>query len=242
MNTRRTLLAALVFALLALALVATGCTKVVTAPAGSAANTVTASGSGKVSAAPDQAMVSAGATSVEANAKTALDHAAAAAKKLTAALVKAGVAEKDIQTANVNVYPNYAGSGPKPRISGYTASISVQAKVRDLAKLGDVISAVNDAGATDLGGPSFSIDEDSAYRAQAIDKAVADARKNAQAMAKASGRTLGGVLAISQSAVNVPVPMLYGDTTLKAGGVEGVPISPGQLDVTADVTVIFELK
>lgn len=236
---RRIAATVVLFALVAV--VASGCTtKVLVAPSGQAVNTVTAQGTGSVSAAPDEAEMTFGVTTTDPNAKTALANASATAAKITAALVKTGIDPKDIQTQNVSVNPNYANSGtPNPAITGYTASISVVAKVRDIGKLGSVITAANAAGANSVGGPTFTIADDSAYRAQAIDKAVADARTTAAAMAKAAGKRLGPVVSMSQTSAQTPVP-LFSAGVAKADA--AVPISPGTLDVTAQATVVFELQ
>ena len=78
-------------------------------------------------------------------------------------------------------------------------------------------------------------------RAKAIDEAVADARQSAEAMAKAAGKSVGEVLSMSSSDVGlVPGPMY--STSDMAGAAKDVPIEPGQLDITANVVVVFELK
>ena len=239
----RALLAALALAVLLVAGSAlSGCTtKVVTASNAQPTNTVTSSGSGKVQAVPDEAVMAFGVTAQDANAKKALDEASAAAKKITAALKKEGIASEDIQTSNVSVYPQQTDQSGKVVITGYQATISVNAKVKDIGNLGDIITAANDAGADTISGPSFTISEDSTYRAEAIDKAVADARKSAEAMAKAAGKSVGDVLSMSSANVSVPLPM--GGTAYAADAARAaVPIEPGQVEVTADVTVVFELK
>ncbi len=228
--------------LLVTAVVLAGCqTKVVTAPAGRPVNSVTASGSGKVMAAPDEAQMTFGVTRQSPDAKKALDQASSAAEKITSALKKAGIDNEDIQTSNVSVYPLQEDRDGKPVITGYQASISVTAKVKDIGEFGNVITSANEAGADTISGPSFTISEDSEYRAEAIDKAVADARKSAEAMAKAEGKSVGDVLSMSTANVNIPIPMAAG--AYSAEDVRAaVPIEPGQLEVTAEVTVAFELK
>lgn len=239
MKNRRTSFAVLVVAALAaVAFASAGCTTVASSGA-AVPNTVTASGTGTVHAAPDEADMSFGVTSSNANAKSALGAASKDAEKLTAALVKAGIAKEDIQTQNVSVYPNYANRSSKPTITGYTASLDIQAAVRDIGTLGDVINAANNAGSDSLSGPSFTISDKSALHSQAIEKAVADARTRAEAMAKAAGKTVGAVVSISEStASNNPGPLFASRMTAEAS----VPISLGQLDVTTDVTVVYELK
>ena len=191
------LLAALALALVALA----GCGErhPGTSSTGAAANTVTASGTGTTQAAPDTAEMSFGVTTMSSNAKSALDDAAKIAEQITAAVKKQGIAAEDIQTRDVSVYPQTTDQNGKQVITGYQASLSVQVKVRDIAKLGEVISAANDAGANTISGPSFTIADPAPVRAEAIDEAVADARKSAEAMAKAAGKSVGEVLSISSS-------------------------------------------
>ena len=180
------------------AALATGCTtKVVTAPSGTPLNTITASGSGKVPGSPDEAQMSFGVSRSASNAKSALASVSTIATKITAALVKAGIAGVDIRTANLSVYPTYDNS-PKPAITGYQASLSVEAKVRDIGTLGDVINAANNA---------------------------------------------GDVISISDvGAAASPGPIYYDSAAMGAKSSASVPISPGQLDVSAGVTVVFELK
>lgn len=231
------------FVALAALVALSGCgpTKVVTAPSAEPLNTVTADGTGKVTAAPDLAIMTFGATAESENAKTALSQASKTAASITAALKKSGIAEEDIQTQNVSVYPQYETKGDKPDITGYTANISVTAKVRDIGKLGDIIAAASDAGADTIGGPTFTLDDGSPVRDDAIAKAVENARSRAEAMAKAADKSVGDVLSMSSAAVNVPVP-LYGAEVARDAAKASVPIEPGTLDITADVTVVFELK
>jgi len=233
------LLAALALALVALA----GCgeTTNITTPAGAAANTVTASGAGTTQAVPDTAEMSFGVTTLSANAKLALDEAAKSAAQIASALKKQGIADEDIQTQDVSVYPQTVDQDGKQVITGYQASLSVQVKVRDISKLGEVISAANAAGANDISGPTFTIDDPAPARAKAIDEAVADARKSAEAMAKAAGKSVGEVLSMSSSDVGVVPGPMY-STSDMAGAAKDVPIEPGQLDITANVVVVFELK
>ena len=231
------LLAALVLALVLLA----GCGEASTTPAGAAANTVTASGTGTTQAVPDTAEMSFGVTTMSANAKSALDDASKIAAQIASALKKLGIADKDIQTQDVSVYPQTVDQDGKQVITGYQASLSVRVKVRDIAKLGEIISAANAAGANAISGPTFFVDDPAPARAEAIDEAVADSRKSAEAMAKAAGKSVGAVLSMSSSDVGlVPGPMY--STSDMAGAAKDVPIEPGQLDISANVVVVFELK
>ncbi len=231
------LLTALALALVALA----GCGEASNTPAGAAANTVTASGAGTTQAVPDTAEMSFGVTTMSSNAKSALDEASKSAEQIASAVKKQGIAGEDIQTQDVSVYPQTVDQDGKQVISGYQASLSVQVKVRDISKLGEVISAANAAGANDISGPTFTIDDPAPARAKAIDEAVADARKSAEAMATAAGKSVGEVLSMSSSDVGLVAGPMYGTSDM-AGAAREVPIEPGQLDITASVVVVFELK
>jgi uncharacterized protein YggE len=236
---RRTIGAAvLVLALLALG----GCTtKVVTTEGATPLNTVTASGTGESLAAPDMAEMYFGAGVLEDDAKAALAGASAIADAITTAVKDAGVPTDDIQTANVSVYPEYTGGGDKaPTVTGYRASVQVRVKIRDLEKIGDVIGAASDAGANEIGGPTFMLDDDAAAQDAAIEDAIADARRRAETMAKAAGKSLGAIISVSETGVSVP-PIYLGERAA-LDSTFSVPIEPGQLNVTAGVTVVFELK
>lgn len=235
------------FALLVVLVVAavgsSGCTtKVVTSSSAQPLNTVTASGQGRVYAAPDVATMSFGVTVEGAQAKAALDQSSQVADKIIAALKKQGVKAEDVQTSGISIYPVQNDRGGKIVVTGYQASISVNAKLRDLAKVGDVIEAASGAGANTISGPQFEISEDSEQRSDAIEKAVAAAKKNAEAMAKASGKSVGKVISITSSAVNVPMPMGARAEAFGAMDSAKVPVEAGQVEVSADVTVMFELK
>ena len=232
------LLAAFALGLVALA----GCGQVgtTTTAAGAAANTVTASGAGTSQAVPDTAEMSFGVTTTSPNAKSALDEASRSAAQIASAVKKQGIAGEDIQTQDVSVYPQTVNQSGKQVITGYQASLSVTVKVRDISKLGEVISAANAAGANDISGPTFTVADPAPARAKAIEEAVADARKSAEAMAKAAGKSVGAVLSMSSSDAGV-APMSYGASDV-AGAAKSVAIQPGQLDITANVVVVFELK
>ena len=218
-----------------------GCgTTIVQAPEGQNLGTVTASGTGKASATPDQATMSFGVTTQDKDAKKALDEASKTAEDISSAVQKAGVDRKDIQTQNVSVYPVNAPDSAE--ITGYQASLNVSVVVRDLGDLSEVIAAATNAGASNISGPAFEVADDTTYQQQAIDKAVADARKSAEAMAKAAGKSVGDVLRISTADSGFqPVPMGAAEVNTKDAALN-VPIEPGQLDITAGVTVVFELK
>ncbi len=238
----RTLIAAVALGLIA-ALALTGCgTTVVSSPDAAMLNTVTTEGTGRTVAPPDTAELTFGSSATAPDAETALGTVSETAEAISAAVQEAGVDEEDVQTADVSVYPEYAHrEGEAPRVTGYRAAISVRVKVRDLTIVGQVISAASEAGATEINGPMFTLDEDTEANSEAISLAVDDARARAEAMANAAGKSLGEVKVMTETAVSAPPMWAAESYSLKAMDA-GVPIETGQLDITARVTVVFELQ
>lgn len=242
-------IAALV-AVLALSALLVGCADGASkSPADNATGTkqiVTSRGEGLASGKPDQAQISFAVNSKQPKAADALDMVARATKTMTDAIIKAGVPKEDLQTSGVSLYPDYApGKDNTPKISGYRAQIRITAKVKDLAKLGDVLTIATEAGATEISGPTFTLSDDSTVRDEAVANAVKDARQAAEAIAKASDRKLGKLLQVTQADTSANrsdwnyagVASSY--SLLRA---DAVPIEPGELDVTSKVTVIFAFE
>lgn len=227
-------------ALLAAALVAAGCTKVVTTEGAAPLYTVTASGTGETFEAPDMAQMYFGATVSTDEASAALKQANDVAEAITAAVKDAGVAAEDIQTANVSVYPQQNYEGDKVTITGYQATIQVSVKIRDIEAVGDVIGAASEAGANEISGPSFMLDDDAEANAEAIKLAIEDARGRAEVMAKASGKSLGEIISVNETGASSPI--YYGAARDSMAAGESVAIEPGQLNISTSVTVVFELK
>ncbi len=198
---------------------------------------VTVSGTGTARAAPDQATFSFGVQTEGASAKAALDANSAKMALVIAALKRAGVAEKDLQTQDVSVMPRQSETG---QISGYYASNSVQALVRKLAGAGAVVDAAVGAGANQSSGPSFDQSgRDAVYRS-ALRAAVADARTKAEALAAESNASLGRVTRIVEGFATEPVPMY--DRAVAQSAKPETPVEPGTQEVQATVTVTFDLS
>lgn len=236
MNPKTVLALALALGVLTLS----GCTTKIVSADNAALPTATASGIGKTPASPDTAEMTFGASVRSEDSRTALEEASKLSAAINAAVKDAGVTEEDIQTANVSVYPEYSYEGDKPSVTGYRATVSVRARIRDMASIGDVIGAASAAGANEINGPAFTLTDDEEKRGEAIELAVADARVRAESMAKAAGKTVGDVLSISETGVNVPV--LYRDAKMAGAQDWSVPIETGELEVSATVTVVFELE
>ena len=198
--------------------------------AGTTTDTVTVSGAGSVTAVPSRAQLSLGVDSRAANARDAAAANAKDMREVIAAVKAAGA--KDVQTQSVSLSPQTGANGA---VTGFVASNTVTATI-DVARAGAVIDAAVAAGANQVAGPSLSVDDADALYRQALTAAVADARRKAETLAGAGGRTLGPVTTIAEASQSTPVPML-GKSDASA-----TPIEAGTQEIQASVTATFALR
>ena len=202
--------------------------------------TITMSGHGEVRAAPDTAMLSVGVSAQAPTATAALAANSARMQSVMAALKKLGVPDKDIQTSNFSVSPQFAnGNGEAPRVTGYQANNQVEVRLEDVSKLGVTLDALVTAGANQMNGVSFSIRDDAALLAQARAAAVAEARLKAETFTKAAGVGLGSILSIGESGSEPPRRLFAAAPMAMA---KAVPVALGEQSVGADVTIVWEIK
>jgi uncharacterized protein YggE len=196
-----------------------------------------------VEAEPDVVTVSAG---VSTQSRTAVEAMRANAQAMTAVIdrIKSlGVPERDIQTTGINLGAmfDYDQAARRQVFRGYQASNRVSVKLRDIDRTGEVLDALVAAGATDLGGPDWSIDDDSAARAQARRQALETARTQALEYAKASGYSDVRVLEISESiAAQPPMPFLRA-VRAEAADAAATPVQPGMIQAGVTVRVTYEM-
>lgn len=215
-------------------------------------NTVlTVSAEGRTTRVPDLASFNAGVTS---RGKTAGEAMAANSRdmdRVVAALKRAGIADRDIQTSNLSLNPIYAPqqrlpSGeidpPEARIIGYQANNMVTARQRNLAQFGKVIDTLVSAGANQVNGPSFEVDNPDAALDAARVQAMKKARDRAELYARAAGLRVARILSISESGGYSPMPVMYARAAaMDSAGAPPPPVAAGELALNANVTVMFEL-
>ena len=164
-------------------------------------DTITVSGVGTVDAVPNEAQMSFGAETRKPTAQAAVAANADAMRKIINALRQAG--GRELATQWVSVYPYTDDTG---NVTGYSASNSVSA-VSDVGDAPALIDAAAEAGANQINGPGLSSSNAEALYRQALAKAVDAARLNAEALAKAAGRSLGSITAIVEGGPTAPEPM-----------------------------------
>jgi hypothetical protein len=203
---------------------------------------LTVTAEARASAKPDLATVSAGVVTEAPTAEAALAANAQRMTAVMAALRRAGVAERDIQTSQLSVQPQmvYAENVP-PRISGYQATNTVNVKVRAMNNVGKVVDAVVAQGSNQLQGVSFGLDDPDAALNGARAEALRRARARADLYAGAAGMRVHRIVAIAEgSDVRPPMPMPV--MAMARAAAESTPVAPGEIDLTATVTVTFELR
>jgi hypothetical protein len=207
--------------------------------------TMTMSGEGAAKAAPDQAQFSTGVVTQDRTAALALAANSRAMNAVFDTLKRLGIADKDIQTSDFSLSPQYqtykpGTTGPQ-HIIGYQVSNTVNVTIEDFGKTGAVLDALVSSGSNQIDNISFSIRDTKALLAQARVAAVKDAFDRAQTYAKAAGVTLGAIKSISESGgVYQPRPMYRMEAMVAAA--PPPPVAGGEESVTANVTITWEIQ
>jgi len=196
-------------------------------------------GDGSVTVAPDYARIRSGITTRGKTAKEATDANSKAMAAVMAALVNAGVAQKDIQTARFTVQPVYVTQQNEQKLSGFTVSNQLVVTIRQIDKVGETLDHLIAAGATDAGGVEFLRSDTAKALDAAREAAMADAKRKAELYAHAANMNLGDVNWITEDAgAPPPYPMLRALATPAA---PPVPIAAGEDTWHVHVTVGFDL-
>jgi uncharacterized protein YggE len=204
---------------------------------------ITASGRGEIIVSPDVAYINAGVTTYNVKAQEAAEENNQKMKQLHSALADLGIAESDIKTVNFSLYPQYSYNAPEPTITGYTSSNIVRIAVKDISKVSTVIDAMTKAGATDFQGVTFDLLDNSEAYSQALTKAVENAKAKVETMAGAIGAAeITPVSFVENTSDYYPIyDKVYSSMGAGGGGSSEASVSAGQLNVTASVTVVYEI-
>jgi uncharacterized protein YggE len=195
-----------------------------------------------VEAEPDLVTLGAGVTT---QARTAVEAMRSNAQQMSAVVerIKAlGVPERDIQTTGINLGAMYDYNQAQQRqvFRGYQASNRVSVKLRAIDRTGEVLDALVAAGATDLSGPDWSIDDETAARAQARRQAMETARGQALEYARAAGYADIRLLEISETIAPQP-PMPYLRAVRAEAADASTPVQPGMVQAGVTVRVTYEM-
>lgn len=204
-------------------------------------NVISVTGEGRLYADPDMAQIVIGVESRAPTAKEAASKNSGDMSEVMAVLKEMGVAEEDIQTVDYSIRAEmYYPEKEEPKVIGYVVTNAVQVKMRDLNLVGDLLDRVTEAGANNIYGITFTIEDPRPFQEQAREKAVADARKKAQQLADLADIRLGDLISISEYIMGGPV---YVERAAPAEGIGGggPSISPGQLEIVVQVGMSYEI-
>jgi uncharacterized protein YggE len=191
---------------------------------------------------PDIATISAGVVSLAPTAARALGDNAARMAATIAALRKAGVEPRDIQTQSIRLAPQYRyDNGQPPALTGYQASNNVSVRFRDVRTAGPILDGLVAAGANQIDGPNFSVDHPDAALDEARVDAITKARARAALYAKAAGLHVGRIVHIAESSDGAPVmrPMMM---RAKGAAPAATELAAGEETLAVTLQVTFELQ
>jgi len=206
--------------------------------------TVNVNGSGKVYLTPDMAYVTIGVHTEGENAVKTVAENNAATQDVIDTLKGMKIDEKDIQTTNFSISPQkeYDQAGKPTGKVTYIVDNSVLVTVRDLSKIGDILDATVKSGANSINGIQFDVADKDQALSQAREAAVNDAHAKALELAQAAGVTLGAVQTISEYTSGGPTPMYDRAAAPMAVEAAAVPVQAGQMLLTIEVNIVYEIK
>jgi len=201
------------------------------------------SATGEVSRVPDVAIISTGVVTRASTASAAIQQNAQRMERVRAALKRAGIEDRDIQTSTLSLNPEYNyQQNQAPKLTGYQASNQVSVRFRDIGETGKILDALVSEGANQISGPNLTIDKPEAALDEARVKAIATGRARADLYARALGMRVVRLLSVSESggyAVPPPMPM-YARAEMAQDA--STKIDPGEQKIQVSVSMSFELQ
>lgn len=207
-------------------------------------DTFSVSGEGKALVKPDIALVTAGVSATGQTVSQAQQQIITASGKIVSAVKDLGIDSKDIKTINYSINPTYDFRSGTQKIIGYSAATTLQVKVRTLDKTSSVIDAATAAGANQVGGVTFDVDDPAKGQNEARKMAVLEAKKKAQQAAETAGFTLGRIINYQEEFGGTPRPpvaLMNADRGSAKNNTEST-IEPGSSEITSTVTLSYELR
>ena len=216
-------------------------------------NTISITETGEVFAKPDLGIISFSVTNEAKTVDQAMTENTEKMNKVIEAVKDNGVEKKDIKTINFSIYPRYewerseimiySPSGER-YLAGYEITQTIQVKIRDLAKIGDIVQAAADAGANQVGSLSFTIDDEDEVKKEAREQAIDKAKEKAREITRGLGVNLGKVVSFTESGYYPYYPVYdYAESAVAIGKGEETPqIEAGENRITVTVTVTYEIN
>lgn len=203
---------------------------------------ISVSGEGIMRMKPDLAEVQVGVEMQAPTAGQAQQQAADAMASVVTRLRQAGVDPNDVRSVQVGLQPNFENLPGQQRQNGFRAFNTVVVSVRRVEQTGQILDALVASGANRIEGVSFTLADPTAAQDQARDKAVADARRRAEHLAKLAGVQLGQVVYLAEGSSNLPPRVRVAMPAAAPMAAASTPVEPGQLEIHSSVQAIFSIK
>lgn len=200
-------------------------------------------GRGEVRAVPDVALVRVGVVRQGKDAATPRRQVAEAAAGLLERIRGAGIGDRDIRTGGAQIAPEWDWDKGR-RLRGFTVRQSIEIRIRDLDRLGEILTSLAAAGADELDDAVFLLDDPRGFEREALKAAMADARSKAEALAESAGVRLGDVLVVREGGgESSPIPAARHVMMMAEAKADTLtPVVAGEQAIAASVTVRFALR
>lgn len=207
--------------------------------------TVEVIGQGEVSVVPNEVVMNLGVESTNMSLEQAKRENDSRVQQLIKSLRDAGVAERDIQTANINIEPQYDYRADGRQFLGFMVRRNVTAKIKDVSKLEDVTSRVVSAGITSIFNYEYRTSDEKKLELDARAKAVASAKEKAEALAKELGLKIIKAYSVVEEAYGRPIPVYRGgamEASMSSRPTDAGTFALGEITISSNVRVIFEVQ
>ena len=206
-------------------------------------STVVATGEGSVKVAPDRAWLH---VTAESRAKTPREAQATNAQVMSAVLQKlrgTGLKDDALQTRGYDLQPEFDYNNGRQTLRGYVARNSVEVRIDELNRVGEILDVAVASGATSVGNVRFDLKDRASVEREALRLAVADARRRADAAASGAGLKVERVIRIEEQRARVqpPVPMMMAERAVSVAQA-ATPVAPGELEIQANVTMVAAIR
>lgn len=198
---------------------------------------------GEVTRVPDLAVITAGVVSRSTTASAALQDTADRMTRVLAALRRAGVQDRDIQTSNVSLNPEYRyPQDQAPQLVGYSASNSVTIRFHDIRNSGKILDALVAQGANQINGPSMAVEKPEAALDEARAKAIAIGRARAELYARSMGLRVARIVSVNESGGYYAPPPPPAPMMMARAERDSTPVQPGEQKLQVSLAMTFELQ
>jgi len=204
-------------------------------------NTISVKGEGKIYTKPDVALINLSVVSEGKKVKDTQNQNTQKVNKTIEFLKDFGIKEKDIKTANYNLYPRYNYEEKTPRIIGYRLTQALEIKIRDLNKIGEILEKTVSIGVNQVSSLHFQVDKDKELKEDARNLAIEDAKKKAKKLASQLGIKLIKISGYNETSSTPPI---YRNLELAKGmgGGEVPQIQVGESEILVNVVLTYEIN